>query len=129
MVHSKRLKRKTTELNDYSSVSKGGRVEAEMTQREQKSKLQEWRRREGRKYHINADQGGDTQAKARPSAVGGQAAERSTHMQEHRRLRVGRSAGCLHQRRGAAWTFVGTGEAGFARRGFEIKGTRGKQSG
>lgn len=97
----------------------GGRSKEE---EEDQEKSQE----EGRKYHINADQGGDTQAKARPSAVGGQAAERSTHMQEHRRLRVGRSAGCLHQRRGATWTFVGTGEAGFARRGFEIKGTRGK---
>lgn len=33
MVQAKRLERKTTELNDYSSVSKGGRGEAKMTQR------------------------------------------------------------------------------------------------
>ena len=109
-------------LSEVSEV----RVQRE---RRRRRRDQEKGQEEGRKYHINADQGGDTQAKARPSAVGGQAAQRSTHMQEHRRHRVGRRAGCLHQRWGAAWTFVGTGEAGFARRGFEIKGTRGKQSG
>lgn len=61
-------------------------------------------------------------------AAGSQAAERSTPHAAGSTggRRVGRRMGCLHLRQGAAWTFVGTGEAGFAGRGFENLGTRGK---
>lgn len=56
--------------------------------------------------------------------------EAHTCQREHRRRRIrGEGWAVSTEGGGAAWTFVGTGEAGFARRGFEIKGTRGKQSG
>lgn len=50
-------------LSEVSEV----RVQRE---RRRRRRDQEKGQEEGRKYHINADQGGDTQAKARPSAVG-----------------------------------------------------------